>query len=114
MGLMEKYLANEQEDKVLGLTIRDITGPMALLRRYPDDQGVLITGIRPGYAAEDARPRLRVGDVLRTLNGKPVDDAAAYAAVLADLGKTTKIAVGVRRKVEDVLTVVDVEKKKKC
>ena len=113
VGLMEKFLADEQEDKVLGLTIRDITGPMALLRRYPDDQGVLITGIRPGFAAEDARPRLRAGDVLREVNGKPVVDAAAYSAILADLGTTTKVAVRVRRKVEDVVTVVDVEKKKK-
>ena len=86
-------------------------GPMALLRRYPDDQGVLITGIRPGFPAEDARPRLREGDVLRELNGKPVVDAAAFAAILADLGTAKKVAVRVRREAEDVLTVVDVEKK---
>ena len=111
VGAMEKFLADEQEDKVLGLTIRDVTGPMALLRRYPDDRGVLITGIRPGYPAEDARPRLREGDVLRELNGKPVVDAAAFAAILADLGAAKKVAVRVRREAQDVLTVVDVERK---
>lgn len=113
VGRMERYLADEEVDERLGLTIRDITGPMALLRRYPDDSGVLITGIRPGYPAEDARPRLAEGDVLREVNGKPVEDAAAYRKILADLGKTTKVAVRVRRDAEDVLTVVDVEKKKK-
>jgi len=111
VGLMEKYLADEEEDDVLGLTIRDITGPMALLRRYPDDKGVLITGIRPGFPAEDARPRIQTGDVVRELAGRPVDDAAAYAKIVADLGKEKKVALRVRRDAEDVLTVVDVEKK---
>ena len=45
---MEEYIADVMEVRQLGLTVRDITGPMALIRRYPTSDGVYITGMRPG------------------------------------------------------------------
>ena len=49
---MEKYMADVQELRSLGLTVRGITGPMALVRRFPDTKGVLLTGLRPGKPFE--------------------------------------------------------------
>jgi serine protease Do len=111
VGRMEKYLADEVEDKKMGLTLRDITGLMAMLRRYPDSQGVLVTGVRPGRPADDARPGLKEGDVIRALDGKPVEDHAAYAKLLE--GLDGKVAVRFRREDADLLTVVDLAEKER-
>lgn len=112
VGTMEKYLADEVEDPALGLTVRDVTGPMALLRRYPDEKGVLITGVRPGFPAEGARPRVRPGDVIREIAGNEVEDYAAYRKIVGEIEGQEKLPIRVRRKGEDVLTVLDVSEKK--
>ncbi|MHC5038241.1 MAG: PDZ domain-containing protein [Planctomycetota bacterium] len=111
---MEKYLGEEKEFQGLGLTIRKITGFMALSRKYPDALGVLITGVRPGYAADLAKPSLRVGDVIRTLEGKPVEDLKSFLAHFEGFSKEKKkkVLVAVRRRDQELLTVMDITKKK--
>ncbi len=108
---MEKYLDEEHEVKNLGLSVRGITGPMALMRRYPDANGVLVTGVRPGFPASDAKPTLSEGDVVVELDGKKVTDYASFAAIADALGKKGGIGVRVRRGSDDVVTVLDTSKK---
>ncbi len=112
VGKMGCYLTDAVEDKTLGLTLRDITGPMAMLRRYPDARGVLVTGVRPGKAAAEARPGLQRGDVIRELNGTPIEDYASYRKAVAAFEKGGRPSVLARRGDAEVLTVLDLEKSK--
>ena len=77
LELMEKFLGLEYEIREIGLTIREITAPMALARRLPTTDGVLVTGIRPGYLFEDARRPRRGSDVMVACGGPAPPDGAA-------------------------------------
>jgi serine protease Do len=109
---MERYLADTREITDLGLTLRDITGPMALIRRYPDADGVLITGYRPGYPADETRPQLRGGDVIIEVNGKAVKDSESFEKIIKEIGEREDVLVRVRRGTEDVVSVMDTTEKK--
>jgi serine protease Do len=108
---MERYLGDEEEVKNLGLTVRGITGPMALLRRWPDANGVLVTGVRPGFHADDAKPSVQSGDVILDLDGRPVTDLASFQQIAGAVGKKPGIRVRVRRGNDDIVTVLDTSKK---
>jgi serine protease Do len=108
---MERYLGDERQVKSLGLSIREITGPMALFRRWPSKDGVLVTGVRPGLPADDAKPSLNGGDVLLELDGKPITDIASFQAIADGLGKKPGIRVRMRRGNDDLVTVLDTSKK---
>ena len=109
---MERFLGDEEEFRTVGVTVRGITGPMALMRRYPDANGVIVTGVRPGFPADDAKPSLQWGDVVLELDGKPITDLASFKAIVDGLGKKAGIRVRVRRGNDDVVTVLDTSKKK--
>jgi serine protease Do len=108
---MERYLGDEHELRPLGLSVREITGPMALLRRWPSRDGVLVTGVRPGFPADDAKPGLQPGDVVLELDGKPVTDFASFQTIVDGLGKKAGIRVRMRRNNDDLVTVLDTSKK---
>ncbi|MCC7139357.1 MAG: PDZ domain-containing protein [Planctomycetes bacterium] len=108
---MEKYLGDEHEVRPLGLSVREITGPMALFRRWEDKDGVLVTGVRPGFPADDAKPGAQGGDVIRELDGKKVTDFASFKAIADALGKRAGIRVRIRRGNDDIVTVFDTSKK---
>jgi serine protease Do len=110
---MEKYLADNEVVEALGVTVRDITGPMALIRRYPSSDGVLISGIRPGQPADKAKPKLRTGDVIMELAGQPVKDHAALAAILEEEDGKEDVLIRVRRGEQDVVTVLDLSEPEK-
>ncbi len=57
-----------------GLTAQDITEKMARDRRLASTLGVLVTGVRPGSSAQLAEPPLADGDVIRRLDGRPVEN----------------------------------------
>ena len=108
---MERYLGDEHEIKSIGVSVREITGPMALFRRWPDANGVLITGVRPGLPADDAKPGLQGGDVVLELDAKPITTFESFRAIAAGLGKKAGIRVRVRRGNDDLVTVLDTSKK---
>ncbi len=103
---MEKFLGEEREFARMGVTARAITGPMALVRRYPSTEGVVVTGLRPGLAFEEARPKLDTGDVLLSVAGKKVTDLAAFAEALDAVKDGDEALVAFRRKDEDLVTVI--------
>jgi serine protease Do len=81
---------------------------MALVRRFPDTRGVLVTGVRPGRAMEEAKPEVRPGDVILEVAGKPVLDLAGFAAIVAGL-PDGKALVGYRRGQESVVTLLELK-----
>jgi serine protease Do len=108
---MERYLGDEHEIKNVGVSVREITGPMALFRRWPDANGVLVTGVRPGFPADDAKPGLQSGDVLLELDGKPITTYESFRGIAEKLGKKAGIRVRMRRGNDDLVTVLDSSKK---
>ncbi len=107
-----KFLGDEYEIREIGLTIREITAPMARARRLATTDGVLVTGVRPGYLFEDARPPLRRGDVIVAFGGHDTPDVAAFRAAYdtlkTDAGPDDEFAVEFRRGDESVLTLVKI------
>ncbi|RMG07512.1 MAG: PDZ domain-containing protein [Planctomycetota bacterium] len=106
---MEPFLGEEREFKAFGVTARAITGPMALARRFPDTRGVLLTGLRPGFAFELARPRMRPGDVVTSFAGQSIgglDDFARALAAAKKRPKDAQLVVAYRRGEQEWLTLV--------
>jgi len=69
-------LGEEKEAKTWGMSIRDVTRRFANERQLDDDMGVWITTLSPGYPAGKAE--LQVGDVVRSVNAKPVKDVDEF------------------------------------
>jgi len=107
---MEKYLDEEEELRGWGTTVRGITSQMALARKYPDRSGVLVTGVRPGRPASEAKPPLAKGDVILSVNGKPVTGRADFIAAAGSTDEE-KFVLRLRRNEQDIITVLHVEDK---
>ena len=71
---------DQGESDKLGLEVRAASA--AELARVKADHGVVITGVQDGPAA---RAGLSSGDLLVSLNGKPVDSLDTYREIAADL-----------------------------
>jgi serine protease Do len=90
-------LGEEKEAKTWGMSVRDVTRRYANDHQLDDDQGVWITTLSSGYPAGKAE--LQVGDVVRSINTKPVKDVDEFiklydASVKA---KEPKVLVEVKR-----------------
>src|SRR4029077_12340422 len=66
----------EKEFKVWGLSVRDMTRTWANRAQIDDATGVIVTTMSPGYPA--AKAELQSGDVIRSMNGKHVEDLDAF------------------------------------
>ena len=58
--------------KVWGVSVRDVTRTYANEHQLDDDSGVVVTTLSSGYPAQKAD--LDDGDVIRSVNNKPVTD----------------------------------------
>ncbi len=56
-----------------GITAKEITERMARNRRLESTDGVLVSGVRSGSPAQLAEPALSRGDVIRSIDGEPVN-----------------------------------------
>jgi len=105
----ERY-ARQQELKAWGLTARNLTHlSMKELKRQSQD-GVVITSVRPGGPAGDAKPPIERGDVLVEVNGTPVKNLADLHDVTRGLTASERVPVLVafERKTARYLSVVKV------
>lgn len=64
-----------------GASFVELTPAMGRRRNLDADAGLLVSGLRPGGPAAIARPSLSPGDVLLSVDGKPVPDLAALEAI---------------------------------
>jgi serine protease Do len=105
---MQDYVGEEVEMRRFGITVQDITEPMAQLRRYPNAKGVRVSGVRAGQPFEEAKPGIRSGDVIVKLAGKEVVDLASMREIIKGF-EGTDLAVEFRRGRESLVTLVDLE-----
>lgn len=105
---MEPDVGDEHEVRAVGVTVRDITGPMALARQLPTTDAVFVTGVRPGYPFEEARPSVRSGDVIVELNHREALDVETFREIVADLDEDTgSVPVRLFREDEEIITVIN-------
>jgi serine protease Do len=89
-----------------GISMRELTPPMARKRGLDFNDGLLLTGLRPGGPAANARPALQSGDVLRTVAGKPVRKPDDLKPWLDKPAKIAPLLIGFQRQGEDLLTTL--------
>ena len=94
IGIVGQIRSGVETDKVhigdralLGVQVEDLNGQSA-----PVTEGALVVKVQDNTGAKDAG--VQIGDVLVTLNGKPVTDSASLRAVLAPLHPGDSIRVG--------------------
>jgi serine protease Do len=105
---MQPFVGDQDEFRDLGVTVRDITPPMALAHQLATVDGVYVTGVRPGYPFEDARPRVSRGDIIIAMDGKPTPSLEQFREVARSLGPKRPASVELWRKQERVITVVEI------
>jgi serine protease Do len=66
----------EHELKQWGVTARDFSFLLAKEMKRPDLDGVLVTSVRPGGPAGEAKPAIEQHDVLAEINGTPIKSIA--------------------------------------
>ncbi|WEN15114.1 Do family serine endopeptidase [Rhodanobacter sp. AS-Z3] len=95
----------------LGVQTQAITPRIAQLLQLKDSNGVVVTQVRDGSAAE--RAGLQAGDVLTTLNGKPLHSVQELnnAEGLLPLGSTLRLGVLREGKLSEVNATLTAEKR---
>lgn len=73
---LESKVGDEKELKTWGVSVRDVTRAFANERQLDDDKGVVVTTLNPGFPA--AKAELAPGDVIRSVNGSPVEDLDGF------------------------------------
>jgi serine protease Do len=102
--------AREVELTSWGLTVRNLTRMSALYAKRADTHGVLVDSLRAGGPAAEAKPALMEGDIILTVAGQAVANAAALRQVSRDLLKDKAepepVLVGFARGNAQMLSVV--------
>jgi serine protease Do len=101
---------DEAELKAWGLTVRELTLLAAKELRREPHSGVLVTSLRPGFGAGEAKPPLQPQDVIVELGGEPVRTVQelleASARLTKDSSGPVPLLVGFERRSQKLLTVV--------
>ena len=73
---LQSTVGEEREVKAWGLSVRQITRRLSVEQKLDDTKGVIVTSVSPNFPGD--RAQLRAGDVIRKIDGKPVDDLEAF------------------------------------
>lgn len=79
----------------MGVGITDVTPENAKFFQLNDNRGAVITQVEPD--SPGAKAGLRVGDVIRSLDGKPVEDSTQLQMAVQEKQPDTKITLDVLR-----------------
>ena len=101
---LEDALGAEAENAELGITLQELTAPMARLRQLPPRAGLVVTSVRAGFPAADARPAIASGDLVTAVDATPVTTLAELEQALA-AADGEELLLGVRRDDELLLAV---------
>ena len=98
----------EGRTPMLGISAEDLSGQLGDYFGAPDGQGILVREVRSGTPAEKAG--LKAGDVIVTLDGKPVHTLSELREQLRDKNDQKPVSLGVLRKGATISLPVTVEK----
>ena len=102
----------EHELKQWGITVRDLSTMLARELKRESKNGVLITSLRPGGPAGDAKPSVNEKDVIVAVSGRPVASMEELVRITDELtaGATEPVPVltEFERKTEKFVTVIKV------
>ena len=108
----EEVQPKQREIKQWGLTVRNISFFVAKEMKRKNQDGVLVTSVRPGGPAGEAKPGLSPKDVLVEINGTPVRNVRDLIDTTRKLteGKTEPVPVvaAFERGLRRYLTIVKV------
>ena len=93
----------------VGVEVQDITPDIAESFAYKGDKGALIAGVLRGGPAE--RGGVRPGDILLTVNDKPVEDSSSLLYLIANLKPGEKANLRVLREQKELRLLVTIEKR---
>ena len=109
----DKLLKDKGEEaalRVWGLTAQRITERAAQLRKFPGTKGVIVTSLRSGGPAEQAEPKLGWGDVIRAVDGTPInalqDLIEKYKQIDAMKDKPEYVLIEFEREGKSYLTLI--------
>src|SRR4051812_6413607 len=114
MGPVERgeIYPKQQELKQWGLTVRNLSFLAAKEMKRTNNEGVLVTSVRPGGPAGEAKPAISDHDVIVEVNSKPIKNAAELIEFTAGetRGKTepTPVVATFERKAQRFMTVVKI------
>ena len=91
----EEVVAAAPEKGELGLTVQRLTPPMAESLGLEKSDGVVVSAVEPGSAADDAG--IRRGDVLMEIDRRPVRNLDEYRKMVAAIKKGRGVLFLVRR-----------------
>jgi serine protease Do len=96
----------------LGITASDVTSWAAKELQRSNRTGARVRGIRPGGAADDAKPSLREDDVIVAVNETAVKDVATLATSIDQLlrgrSEPVDVLLAFERRSERLLTVLEI------
>jgi serine protease Do len=100
-----------REITAFGITGANLTFWSAKELRRESTTGVQVKGVRPGGAADDAKPGLQPGDVILAVDGEEIADVDALIAyaerVVKGRTEPLPVLVSFERKAERMLTVIE-------
>jgi serine protease Do len=102
---MEPYYGEEDEFRTQGFTARDITRPMARVNRLPEE-GVQITGIRPGFPLDTAEPKLTPGDAILQFGERKIRNLNDLREAIEAHKNQENIPIVFQRRTETLITVI--------
>ncbi|MBC7772149.1 MAG: PDZ domain-containing protein, partial [Pyrinomonadaceae bacterium] len=109
----KKLLKDKPDEESLrdwGLTVKRLTARMARNLRLDSTEGALIDSVRSGSTAQTAEPSLDYGDIVRSIDGKPitqVTDMIEYYKQIAAMEKPPEfVLMQFERQGKNFLTLV--------
>ena len=95
--MTEARIASQTHEEPLGLGMRvdDISPRVQRELGIRDKSGVIVTDIQPNSPADDAG--IKVGDIIKEVNRKPVKDKNDYEAILKQTGKSKSVLLLINR-----------------
>lgn len=95
-----------------GATVRNVSLMASKELKRADQNGVIVTSVRPGGPLGEAKPKVDRGDIIVSVNGEPINDVEALKAVTAKVLEGAESTVGVlvtfERKQARLVTVADI------